>query len=105
MKAVQTNNSDLLKVYTDYSNQLKNNKTVEGQELTEQQRATLQNQTNIIRDQLLQQNQQFVEAGMNKLANKQALSEQEKEQTLTSLRTLGKFKRNKCKKIMPKFSN
>ena len=48
MKAVQTNNSDLLKVYTDYSNQLKNNKTVEGQELTEQQRATLQNQTNII---------------------------------------------------------
>ncbi|EOE6415400.1 phage tail tape measure protein, partial [Enterococcus hirae] len=34
MKAVQSNNSDLLKVYTDYSNQLKNNKTVEGQELT-----------------------------------------------------------------------
>lgn len=91
MKAVQTNNSDLLKVYTDYSNQLKNNKTVEGQELTEQQRATLQNQTNIIRDQLLQQNQQFVEAGMNKLANKQALSEQEKEQTLTSLRTFGEI--------------
>ena len=91
MKAVQTNNSDLLKVYTDYSNQLKNNKTVEGQELTEQQRATLQNQTNIIRDQLLQQNQQFVEAGMNKLANKQALSEQEKEQTLISLRTLGEI--------------
>ena len=91
MKAIQTNNSDLLKVYTDYSNQLKNNKTVEGQELTEQQRATLQNQTNIIRDQLLQQNQQFVEAGMNKLANKQALSEQEKEQTLTSLRTLGEI--------------
>ncbi|EGQ7403272.1 phage tail tape measure protein [Enterococcus faecalis] len=91
MKAVQTNNSDLLKVYTDYSNQLKNNKTVEGQKLTEQQRATLQNQTNIIRDQLLQQNQQFVEAGMNKLANKQALSEQEKEQTLTSLRTLGEI--------------
>ncbi|HBC4797769.1 TPA: phage tail tape measure protein [Enterococcus faecalis] len=91
MKAVQTNNSDLLKVYTDYSNQLKNNKTVEGQELTEQQRATLQNQTNIIRDQLLQQNQQFVEVGMNKLANKQALSEQEKEQTLTSLRTLGEI--------------
>ncbi|NSV77134.1 phage tail tape measure protein [Enterococcus faecalis] len=91
MKAVQTNNSDLLKVYTDYSNQLKNNKTVEGQELTEQQRATLQNQTNIIRDQLLQQNQQFVEAGMNKLANKLALSEQEKEQTLTSLRTLGEI--------------
>ncbi|EPI2194508.1 phage tail tape measure protein [Enterococcus faecalis] len=91
MKAVQTNNSDLLKVYTDYSNQLKNNKTVEDQKLTEQQRATLQNQTNIIRDQLLQQNQQFVEAGMNKLANKQALSEQEKEQTLTSLRTLGEI--------------
>ncbi|MGH1655236.1 phage tail tape measure protein [Enterococcus faecalis] len=91
MKAIQTNNSDLLKVYTDYSNQLKNNKTVEGQELTEQQRATLQNQTNIIRDQLLQQNQQFVEVGMNKLANKQALSEQEKEQTLTSLRTLGEI--------------
>lgn len=59
--------------------------------MTEQQRATLQNQTNIIRDQLLQQNQQFVEAGMNKLANKQALSEQEKEQTLTSLRTLGEI--------------
>lgn len=91
MKAVETNNSDLLKVYTDYSNQLKNNKTVEGQELTEQQRATLQNQTNIIRDQLLQQNQQFVEAGVNKLNNNQVLSEQEKEQTLTSLRTLGEI--------------
>lgn len=91
MKAVQSNNSDLLKVYTDYSNQLKNNKTVEGQELTDQQRATLQNQTNIIRDQLLQQNQQFVEAGVNKLNNNQVLSEQEKEQTLTSLRTLGEI--------------
>ena len=91
MKAVETNNSDLLKVYTDYSNQLKNNKTVEGQELTEQQRATLQNQTNIIRDQLLQQNQQFVEAGVNKLNNNQALSEQEKEQTLSSLQTLGEI--------------
>ncbi|NTK42725.1 phage tail tape measure protein [Enterococcus faecium] len=91
MKAVESNNNDLLKVYTDYSNQLKNNKTVEGQELTEQQRATLQNQTNIIRDQLLQQNQQFVEAGVNKLNNNQVLSEQEKEQTLTSLRTLGEI--------------
>ncbi|EGO9259780.1 phage tail tape measure protein [Enterococcus faecalis] len=91
MKAVQTNNSDLLKVYTDYSNQLKNNKTVEGQELTEQQRATLQNQTNIIRDNLLEQQKQFVEAGVNKLNNNQALSEQEKEQTLASLRTLGEL--------------
>ena len=86
-----------MKVYTDYSNQLKNNKTVES-ELTEQQRATLQNQTNIIRDQLLQQNQQFVEAGMNKLANKQALSEQEKEQTLTSLRTLGEIQATSARK-------
>lgn len=91
MKAVQSNNSDLLKVYTDYSNQLKNNKTVEGQELTDQQRATLQNQTNIIRDQLLDQQKQFVEAGVNKLNNNQALSEQEKEQTLSSLKTLGEF--------------
>lgn len=91
MKAVQSNNSDLLKVYTDYSNQLKNNKTVEGQELTDQQRATLQNQTNIIRDQLLDQQKQFVEAGVNKLNNNQALSEQEKEQTLSSLKTLGEL--------------
>lgn len=91
MKAVQTNNSDLLKVYTDYSNQLKNNKTIEGQELTEQQRATLQNQTNIIRDNLVEQQKQFVEAGVNKLNNNQMLSEQEKEQTLTSLRTLGEL--------------
>lgn len=89
MKAVQSSNSDLLKVYTDYSNQLKNNKTIEGQELTEQQRATLQNQTNIIRDNLVEQQKQFVEAGVNKLNNNQMLSEQEKEQTLTSLRTLG----------------
>nr|WP_219856369.1 phage tail tape measure protein [Enterococcus hirae] len=91
MKAVQSNNSDLLKVYTDYSNQLKNNKTVEGQELTDQQRATLQNQTNIIRDQLLDQQKQFVEAGVNKLNNNQALSEQEKEQTLSSLKTFGEI--------------
>ncbi|WP_288322011.1 phage tail tape measure protein [uncultured Enterococcus sp.] len=91
MEAVQSNNSDLLKVYTDYSNQLKNNKTVEGQELTDQQRATLQNQTNIIRDQLLDQQKQFVEAGVNKLNNNQALSEQEKEQTLSSLKTLGEI--------------
>ncbi len=91
MKAVQSNNSDLLKVYTDYSNQLKNNKTVEGQELTDQQRATLQNQTNIIRDQLLDQQKQFVEAGVNKLNNNQVLSEQEKEQTLSSLKTFGEI--------------
>lgn len=91
MKAVQANNNDLLKVYTDYSNQLKNNKTVEGQELTDQQRATLQNQTNIIRDNLVEQQKQFVEAGVNKLNNNQALSEQEKEQTLSSLKTLGEI--------------
>ncbi|MGM0336160.1 tape measure protein [Enterococcus sp. AZ008] len=91
MKAVQSTNNDLLKVYTDYSNQLKNNKTIEGQELTEQQRATLQNQTNIIRDNLVEQQKQFVEAGVNKLNNNQMLSEQEKEQTLTSLRTLGEL--------------
>ncbi|WP_368739095.1 phage tail tape measure protein [Enterococcus faecalis] len=91
MKAVQSSNNDLLKVYTDYSNQLKNNKTIEGQELTEQQRATLQNQTNIIRDNLVEQQKQFVEAGVNKLNNNQMLSEQEKEQTLTSLRTLGEL--------------
>lgn len=91
MKAVQSSNNDLLKVYTDYSNQLKNNKTIEGQELTEQQRATLQNQTNIIRDNLVEQQKQFVEAGVNKLNNNQMLSEQEKEQTLTSLRTLGEI--------------
>ncbi|WP_243169692.1 hypothetical protein, partial [Enterococcus faecalis] len=89
--AVQSSNNDLLKVYTDYSNQLKNNKTIEGQELTEQQRATLQNQTNIIRDNLVEQQKQFVEAGVNKLNNNQMLSEQEKEQTLTSLRTLGEI--------------
>lgn len=91
MKAVQSSNNDLLKVYTDYSNQLKNNKTIEGQELTEQQRATLQNQTDIIRDNLVEQQKQFVEAGVNKLNNNQMLSEQEKEQTLTSLRTLGEL--------------
>lgn len=51
----------------------------------------MQNQTNIIRDQLLDQQKQFVEAGVNKLNNNQALSEQEKEQTLTSLRTLGEI--------------
>ena len=91
MKAVESNNSDLLKVYTDYSNQLKNNKTIEGQELTDQQRATLQNQTNIIRDNLVEQQKQFVEAGVNKLNNNQVLSEQEKEQTLSSLQTLGEI--------------
>ncbi len=89
MKAVQSNNSDLLKVYTDYSNQLKNNQTVEGQNLTDQQRTTLQNQTNLIRDQLVQQNQEYVNAGINKLQNKQQLSVQEQQQAIQSLQTLG----------------
>lgn len=89
MKAIQSNNSDLLKVYTDYSNQLKNNQTVEGQNLTEQQRTTLQNQTNLIRDQLVQQNQEYVNAGINKLQNKQQLSVEEQQQAIQSLQTLG----------------
>ncbi|MFG5393360.1 phage tail tape measure protein [Enterococcus faecalis] len=91
MKTVQNSNSNLMKVYSDYSAQLKNNKTVEGQELNEQQRNTLQNQTNIIRDQLLQQNKQYVEASVNKLANKQQLSAQEQQQAQQSLQTLGEI--------------
>lgn len=91
MKTVQDSNNNLLKVYTDYSNQLKNNKTVEGQDLNDQQRATLQNQTNLIRDQLVQQNQEYVAAGVNKLQNKQQLSAQEQQQTFQSLQTLGQI--------------
>lgn len=90
-ESVKRNNDDLLAVYNDYSKQLKENKNVEGQELSEQQRSSLQSQTDLIREQLQTQNQEFVDAGINRLENGQRLTDSEQQQVLTSLQTLGQI--------------
>lgn len=90
-ESVKKNNDDLLTVYKEYSKQLGENKNVEGQELTEQQRSAMYAQTDLIRDQLQVQNQEFVDAGVNRLENGQRLTDTEQQQMLNSLQTLGQI--------------
>lgn len=96
-ESVKKNNDDLLTVYKEYSKQLGENKNVEGQELTEQQRSAMYAQTDLIRDQLQTQNQEFVDAGVNRLENGQRLTDTEQQQTLNSLQTLGQIQTEQTK--------
>lgn len=87
----KANNDSLLKVHDEYRKQLVENKTLEGQELTAEQRSALQEQTDVIREQLQTQNQEYIDAQMNRIANGQALTAEEHAQTVASLQTLGQL--------------
>lgn len=84
---------DLHSLYRTNSEMLVNNKTQEGQQLTEEQRNALQQQNQAIRDGLLEQQQLTVEAAQQKLELGQELSNSEIEalrQSLTSMNNVHK---------------
>lgn len=81
-------NNGMLALAQEFSNQLKNNKNIEGQALTEEQRAAMEAQLQVIRDGLMQQNELYVQAAMQRLQNGEKLSEQEQKAAETNLKAL-----------------
>lgn len=79
---------DLQSLYRTNSEMLVNNKTQEGQELTQEQRSALQQQNQAIRDGLLEQQQLLVEAAQQKLELGQELSTAELEALKASLTSM-----------------
>ncbi|MBO0474437.1 hypothetical protein JZO86_12080 [Enterococcus ureasiticus] len=67
---------------------LLNNKTLEGEELTEEQRKTLQEQNNAVREGLMEQQQLLIEASQKKLELGQQLSETELQATVSATQAL-----------------
>ena len=79
---------DLQSLYKTNSEMLVNNKTQEGQALTEEQRAALQQQNQAIRDGLMEQQQLLVEAAQQKIELGQELSNTEIEALKASLTSM-----------------
>ncbi|HDI3362114.1 TPA: tape measure protein [Listeria monocytogenes] len=82
------NNSTLLALQSDYSNMLKTNRWADGQELTEQQRKFLQQQTTDIQTELAKQNQLYVEANLLRLEQGKTLNEKERNTSLEVQKSL-----------------
>ncbi|EAE7284453.1 tail tape measure protein [Listeria monocytogenes] len=87
------NNSTLLTLQSDYSNMLKTNRWADGQELTEQQRKFLQQQTTDIQTELAKQNQLYVEANLLRLEQGKTLNEKERNTSLEVQKSLYEEKR------------
>ncbi|HBI6242456.1 TPA: tape measure protein [Listeria monocytogenes] len=75
---INKNNGTLLTLQADYAKLLKDNKWVDGTELTAQQKKFLQQQTADIQAELAKQNQLYVEGNLLKLANGKTLNEKER---------------------------
>ncbi|WP_413486764.1 tape measure protein [Carnobacterium maltaromaticum] len=88
MASVSANNAGLIALEKDYSKMLAENQDASGEALTEQQRSYLQEQTAMIKEQLILQNEAYVQAAQDKLNQGVALSETEKTATLSTLGSL-----------------
>lgn len=88
MASVSANNAGLIALEKDYSKMLAENQDASGEALTEQQRSYLQEQTSMIKEQLILQNEAYVQAAQDKLNQGVALSETEKTATLSTLGSL-----------------
>lgn len=88
MANVSANNAGLIALEKDYSKMLAENQDASGEALTEQQRSYLQEQTAMIKEQLILQNEAYVQAAQDKLNQGVALSETEKTATLSTLGSL-----------------
>ncbi|MGF2053633.1 tape measure protein [Vagococcus fluvialis] len=84
----RTSNASMLALYKEYSNQLKTNKNIEGQELTAEQRQALREQTNAIREGLAEQNELYVQASLNKLEMEGKLNDSEQKAAESNLKAL-----------------
>lgn len=88
MASVSANNAGLIALDTDYSKMLAENQDASGEALTDQQRTFLQEQTAMIREQLILQNEAYMQAAQEKLNQGVALSETEKSAALSTMNTL-----------------
>lgn len=80
--------SEMLTIANANKEMLLNNKTLEGQELSEEQRKTLQDQNNAVREGLMEQQQLLIEASQKKLELGQQLSETELQATVSATQAL-----------------
>lgn len=80
--------SEMLTIANANKEMLLNNKTLEGQELSEEQRKTLQDQNNAVREGLMEQQQLLIEASQKKLELGQQLSETELQATISATQAL-----------------
>ncbi|OTN90021.1 hypothetical protein A5819_002520 [Enterococcus sp. 7E2_DIV0204] len=80
--------SEMLTIANANKEMLLTNKTLEGQELSEEQRKTLQDQNNAVREGLMEQQQLIIEASQEKLALGQQLSATELEATISATQAL-----------------
>ncbi|MGM0125733.1 hypothetical protein IGI37_003133 [Enterococcus sp. AZ194] len=89
MADLDSQNNGMLAVYSGYSKQLAENKSVDNEVLTEAQREQLQAETELIREALQEQSEAYVQAGISKLDNMEALSVSEQESMLANMEVLG----------------
>lgn len=82
------NNNGMMALQKEFSDQLKSNKNIEGQELTAEQRAAMEAQLQVIREGLMQQNELYVQAAMQRLQNGEQLSQQEQQAAEANLKAL-----------------
>ncbi|MBM5707668.1 tape measure protein [Listeria ivanovii] len=85
---IDKNNGTLLTLQADYAKLLKDNKWVDGTELTAQQKKFLQQQTADIQAELAKQNQLYVEGNLLKLANGKTLNEKERSTSIEVQKSL-----------------
>ncbi|NVQ22273.1 tape measure protein [Listeria monocytogenes] len=85
---IDKNNGTLLTLQADYAKLLKDNKWVDGTELTAQQKKFLQQQTADIQAELAKQNQLYVEGNLLKLSNGKTLNEKERSTSIEVQKSL-----------------
>lgn len=82
VKETQSNNEKLLMIRSDYGKLLSENKWVNGQQLTDEQKKSLKQQTADIDTELAKQNELYVKANLMRLQNGKTLSDQERSTSL-----------------------
>lgn len=92
LQSTQISNDGMLELYQSYKQMLVDGKTREGKELSDEQKKALQEQTDIIRQSLVEQNQLYVDAAIQKISAGQKLSEEERATAIANLQALYKNK-------------
>lgn len=85
MALYNTNNADVLALMKNNSEQLKDNKDIEGKELTEAQRNAMIEQNNALREGLMEQQQIVVDSSLAKIASGKKLSQTEQAMVQSNL--------------------
>lgn len=88
LSEITKNNRSMMSLYQETSEQLISGKNAEGESLTAEQKKALAAQNEVIRAGLIEQNELFVQATMNKVALGERLSQQEQRAAESNLKAL-----------------